>query len=303
MDQEIINQSTIGAALREAREAQKLSIEEVSAQLRLSDKQITALEHDDFKSFGSAMLTRGFIKNYARLLSLDPDPLLAAHRSIAPEDQAQSIAYVSQSVSNPADVRMSKPKLLVVSVLIVVTLLAWLIYHNLNNAQSSEQGEVVLDAVNQDAAQKAAEPIALPEPALPLAERADAAIPSNQTSSDVKLPETTSSAGKEVKPAKEEALKTEPLKPEVVKSVAIVGGEKITFRFTEDSWVSVQDKNYKIVFSKLGQKGAVEEVEGLPPLRVVVGNANGTQITFKAKALDLSPYNKNNVVHVTLPTE
>ena len=66
MDQEEAIQVLIGASLRQARLSEGLTLEDVSAQLRLSEKQITALEEDDFDGFGSAMLTRGFIKNYAK---------------------------------------------------------------------------------------------------------------------------------------------------------------------------------------------------------------------------------------------
>ena len=67
MSDDGINLSSIGASLRAARESQSLSVEKISSQLHLSEKQIQALEQDEFQSFGSAMLTRGFIKNYARL--------------------------------------------------------------------------------------------------------------------------------------------------------------------------------------------------------------------------------------------
>ena len=44
MDQEAVSHSLIGAVLRDEREAQKLSVEEVCSRLRLSDQQINALE-------------------------------------------------------------------------------------------------------------------------------------------------------------------------------------------------------------------------------------------------------------------
>lgn len=294
MSQETTLKSIIGSTLRESREAQKLTIEEVSAQLRLSEKQITALEQEDFESFGSAMLTRGFIKNYARLLSLDHEPLLEAHRSMAPEDQAQSIAYISQSVSNPADVRMSKPKLLILGAFIFVCLFAWLIYHNLSSPQSAESVEIKLESKDQ---------ASMPVPALPFAERTEVTSPNATITTDAKLPEDSSSVDKEKKQIKLEDSNSEQSKSESVQSEVKIGEDKVTFKFTEDSWINVQDKNYKTILSKLGRKGSVEEVEGLTPLRIVIGNANGTQITFKYKVLDLSTYNKNNVVHINLPME
>ena len=51
-----INLSSIGALLRAARESQSLSVEKISSQLHLSEKQIQALEQDDFQSFRTSML-------------------------------------------------------------------------------------------------------------------------------------------------------------------------------------------------------------------------------------------------------
>ena len=79
MDQELGSRVLIGVTLRDAREAQKLSVEEVALRLRLSEKQINALEADDFSIFGSAIFVRGFIKSYARFLTIDPQPLLDVH--------------------------------------------------------------------------------------------------------------------------------------------------------------------------------------------------------------------------------
>jgi len=69
-------QSPIGQVLREARLAQSLKIEDVAARLRLMQRQIEAMETDDFDSLGQPVFARGFVRNYARLLGLEPDALL-----------------------------------------------------------------------------------------------------------------------------------------------------------------------------------------------------------------------------------
>ncbi|MDO9063656.1 MAG: helix-turn-helix transcriptional regulator, partial [Sulfuricella sp.] len=66
-----------GKVLAEAREKLGLSVVEVARQLRLSPRQIEALEADDHASLPGKTFLRGFLRNYAKLLQLDPDPLLA----------------------------------------------------------------------------------------------------------------------------------------------------------------------------------------------------------------------------------
>ena len=307
MEQELTSDSLIGVTLREAREAKKLTIEDVSKQLRLSEKQINALEADEFEGFASAMLARGFIKNYARMLNLDPEPLLDAHRKFAPQDQVQSILYTSETaVPLP---QASKSKLItffLIGVLVVVGLF-WSVYNNLNQQESPDQAEVTLDHIaNQTPEPAVITSPAMPEQALPAAERNEVAVEATNTQpeSALKSPEVLAATNVEIKPIKDEKSATEnSTKADLVSPTPIVGGLKVTFKFTEESWISVQDKNYKSVLSKLGRAGDVEEVEGLPPLRIVIGNANGTQLILKNKNIDLMPYNKSNVVHMTLPME
>ena len=294
MDQELTNDSLIGVSLREARETQNLTIEDVSKQLRLSEKQILALEADEFDGFASAMLARGFIKNYARVLGIDAEPLLDAHRKHAPQDQVQSMYYTSETEVPIEPASRSKLIVFFLIGLLIVGGLLWAVYHNLNQQDNPDQAEIVLDQnANQTSEQAAGNTLsAAPEQALPAAERNEVAVQEINTQSAI-----------EMKAPKGESLTTSSTKEDAVSPVSIAGGLKVTFKFTEDSWVSVLDKNYKTVLSTLGRAGDKADVEGLPPLRIVIGNANGTQVIFKNKSIDLMPYNKSNVVHMTLPVE
>ena len=81
----------LGAALAAARNAKNLSVQAVSDSLRLSLKQISALESDDFSALPQPMATRGFIRNYARLLELDAEPLLDSYRQRIPDNTPTSL--------------------------------------------------------------------------------------------------------------------------------------------------------------------------------------------------------------------
>lgn len=67
-----------GQQLRAARLARKLSLDDVADTLRFSPRQITLIEEDRYSELPGATLVRGFIRGYAKLLKLDPEPLLAA---------------------------------------------------------------------------------------------------------------------------------------------------------------------------------------------------------------------------------
>jgi cytoskeleton protein RodZ len=89
--------SSIGQTLRTAREEQGLSVEEVAARLRLMQRQVVAIESDDFASLGQPVFARGFVRNYAKLLDLPYDALLARMTGDSTETRV-----VTQAPSPPA---------------------------------------------------------------------------------------------------------------------------------------------------------------------------------------------------------
>ena len=67
-----------GAALHAERGRQGLSVGDVSRHLKLSVRQVEALERDDYQIFGGAVFVHGFLRNYAKLLGLDATLLIGA---------------------------------------------------------------------------------------------------------------------------------------------------------------------------------------------------------------------------------
>ena len=59
-----------GAMLREAREAAKLSVEEVASELHLVSNVVVALENGDRSKLPSRVFTLGYLKNYAKLVNI-----------------------------------------------------------------------------------------------------------------------------------------------------------------------------------------------------------------------------------------
>lgn len=71
---------TIGELLVEQRTKAGLTIETVAAQTRVKLEYLRAIERNDFSQLPAAVFVKGFIRSYARVLELDPQPLLALLR-------------------------------------------------------------------------------------------------------------------------------------------------------------------------------------------------------------------------------
>ena len=65
-----------GQALAAARAELKLSQADVSQQIKYSVKQIIAIEADDYAKLPGNTFVRGMIRSYAKLLQINPEPLL-----------------------------------------------------------------------------------------------------------------------------------------------------------------------------------------------------------------------------------
>ncbi|MDR2507713.1 MAG: DUF4115 domain-containing protein [Candidatus Accumulibacter sp.] len=68
---------SVGSELRTAREARDLTIGDVAKTLKLSVSQVEALEADDWRHLPGNTIIRGFVRNYARLLGLEPSALMS----------------------------------------------------------------------------------------------------------------------------------------------------------------------------------------------------------------------------------
>ena len=70
--------ATAGDWLRAAREAEGWSIDVVAQQLKLAPRQVKAIEDGNYAELPGRTFIRGFVRNYARLLRLDPEAVVAA---------------------------------------------------------------------------------------------------------------------------------------------------------------------------------------------------------------------------------
>jgi cytoskeleton protein RodZ len=67
----------IGGELARAREARGLALADVAQQLKFAARQLEALEQERFDLLPGGTFARGMVRSYARLLKLDPEPLLS----------------------------------------------------------------------------------------------------------------------------------------------------------------------------------------------------------------------------------
>ena len=78
---------SVGESLRRARIDRGLSVADIEAALRVRARYVEALETDDFASLPPLVYTRALIRDYARLVGLDPTDLLDRALPMRPQDR------------------------------------------------------------------------------------------------------------------------------------------------------------------------------------------------------------------------
>jgi cytoskeleton protein RodZ len=273
-----------GKVLAEARERLGLSVAEVARQLRLSPRQIEALEADDHASLPGKTFLRGFLRNYAKLLQLDPEPLLALCQSEPP--QAQSIAVPTSRIEFGGKGRLmpfgdhsGKPWTKYAAIIgVAVLVLSWGMYEWFLG-QPSPQNVPVKSAGETTMV------LSLPQAEAPL----QTAPVTNQAAEPAPVP-----AAAPIAPATAVAV-VPPAPP-----MAEVGGQRLQFVFDGDAWVEVKDKSGKVIYYQLNPKGSQQSVRGTPPFFLVIGNATHVRVTYNDKPVDLAPHIKVDVARLTI---
>jgi cytoskeleton protein RodZ len=303
-------QSELGGVLKQARESQKLSIKDVCTRLHFNESQINGMETDDFSIFNDPSHARAFIRSYARLLGLNEEVLLNKHRELFPSQVFNPIDVKTETMALSSKKSFEFPKYgLVIGLLVILGIAAWFFAAAHFGGSSEEKAAEVASTVE-----------ALPEVALPAAERSQEDA-GKQLVTEIQLPQSQSNQdqSKQVQSnqgqsnqtpavaANNESLKSDANKPSTAnKSVdtkAKAGDVSVKLVFSEASWVSVKDSNGKTLCSKVAKAGSEETVQGVPPLNLHVGNAKGTQIFLNGQAVDLSSSTYNNMARLVLGAE
>ncbi len=302
---------SVGTLLRDARLIKKLSPQDVSKHLRISVKQVEALEDDNFAALPEPVIVRGFIRNYARMLEVDAEPMLDIYRAHVPETVMQSFR-VQSSINRPIVSNDKQPwiKYAIASALVIGGLVAWLLYADLIVAP------IKLKLVASNAVSKTTTPVtasvpeALPEIALPAAERAAEAEQTPPVAS-VAASEAKLSASNEIghtAPVATSVTLPKPTAETVPATNAPVSTTsnqvaKFNFSVTEKTWLNLIDVNGKVIYSKTLEAGAQDSLQvdaNVLPVKVIVGNVSGTTFTFNGNAVDLANYAKTNVAKFSL---
>ena len=275
---------TVGELLIAARERQQLSAADIARQLRLALRQVEAMEANRFDALPGNTFVRGFLRNYAKAVQVEPIVFLEAYERHRP-------AWEHPEIMAPAEhiefTRKAVPKWIwyFAGLVVLVVALPLILYGLLQGDELPFRplAKKTLHGISPASAPHVPTTLALPPPeVVPQAAGAMPALPADAP------PATAGSL------AGAPAVSTG--------SAPAPGQQTATIRFTfqGDSWVEVRDQSEKPIFAQLNVAGSEQVVEGKPPFSLVIGNAAKVRIAYNGKPVDLAPHVKVNVARFTL---
>lgn len=317
-----------GALLREARERQGLSLADVARHLKLSQRQVDAIEKDNFAALPGPVFVRGFMRNYARLVALDAAVLVAAAEA-TPGFPLPPASATSQTVSQPVvsstgnarrDGPRGKRAWWPVTALLIVAAIALMYFRGHEPAVEPAPTEVSLgidspdadtrpESVGSSADSSLASPAIQSQTSTTTSEALPPAAPApavsgTSTPNVPPAPAEVSTASSSIAQTSTSSTRGDPTAAgESFASASVGGGSgsgEVRLNFARDAWVEVKDATGSIVFSQLNTAGSERIVRGQPPFQLVVGNASGVTVTYNAREVDLAPHTRTDVARITL---
>jgi len=269
-----------GQTLAAQREAMGWTVEQVADQLKLAVRQVVALEAGDYASLPSPAVTRGFVRAYAKIVKLDPVPLVAQidlgatgpNTGSAPRRERPAAFSEVRFPSHGK--RSSLPLGMIAAAVVAVLLVAGVAY---------KFG--ALPGMHHAPAAVATAPVAAPTlmPTVPAPEMPGTTVPL------ISVPPQASTNNTVV---------TGVTTPGVTAPVAAApaapapGGNTLVVVVKEDSWLQVRKTSGgKPLIARLVKGGSTETFDVTEPVTVVVGKPDAVSATLRGEtvALPLMP--------------
>lgn len=312
---------SVGSMLAAARTEQNWTLADIAEKLKLSTKQIVALESNQFDALPSMVVVRGFIRSYARFLKLDVDAVLGL---LPPEPPAIPLSqHLKPSLSTPfVESRLSlmsrqnQNHLYLIGVAVVgVLLMAFVLYQKFELSQYFPQGQKTFPSTGSTAvrAPLSANPAtvqsseaAQSQPIIASIEEVRQVKQSTETSVVSPAENTVNS----LTPVKNSTTNltgagstSAPLAAEKLQSSAVAEPakkEQLQLIFSQDSWIQVKNAKGNVLTSHLSKAGTVESFDVNDTLQVRIGNAAGVKANLRGNALELSPDKGSNVANLVV---
>jgi len=310
-----------GQILSEARKKLSLTQQQVADKLNFRINLVVDIENDSFDHSLPATFNRGYLRNYAKLVGVDIEEVLAAYDLLGIAEAQRS---EMQSFSNLTEKQAEHSRLMWLSYLIAAILFGLMVLW-----WFQKPADAPLFNLADGNAKATADDSSGPNAVKTSVDEVVKGKPIEENSSELLQPELQ----KELKPELQEELLSSEQEPvsvtQAVDDTISTVSEKLTnevalveandqlnsqqvqseevlsstavFTFSGDCWVNIYDATGERIAWGVKKSGYVMTVSGKAPLKVTLGKPELAEIVFNGQSIDMSPFNVGNIAKFTLP--
>ena len=293
--------------LKSQREDLKLSIKEVSMQLRLEERIVKDIEDANFISFKSYLFLKGYLLNYANLLGVSIS-LPGVENSTPARNKDTNISANTNKITKLG--KYKKNYLFLIFPTILLILVIYKIQHNsqsiskINNTDDMKSISEISTQNIKDPRPSADKKLLDDSKGINIKEvdakktflSRDLARQQAEDLTKEPVGEKDFASNNSVLLERRDAIKLNNTiiigsEPEIV-----AVGKKLEIFYNEDSWTEIIDSYGNIIFFDLAKKGKTLEFNILAPFEILIGNATVVDIKYNNKRVSVGYINPDNNV-------
>lgn len=281
--------TSVGETLRAERLKRKLELDQISHELKISSRFLTAIETGEFNKLPGGVFAKSFVRQYARLLGLDEEELAGqVQRIVEPPPEAPQLTKKPKAVESDYHVPPMEEwesvgesrfrwsgSLSAAAIFVVVLLVCSGVYTLMQRQHTAEPAQTVTKP--EPAPVAATQPVS-PAPPPPVAAADTATVPPTQNPAAPPPTEPVATAA----PASPPPQPSTPV-AKVVHSEAN-GAVRVEVTAGEPVWILVRADG-KYAFSGTLEANETRSVEATSTVLLRLGNAGGVNITLNGKPI------------------
>jgi cytoskeleton protein RodZ len=255
----------IGARLRSARERSRLTIMQAAEKLHVDAEVLEALEAENFAALGAPVYVKGHLRHYAELVGESAEALSGLYSQVTRVPQPD-LTRIARAAPDHAG-KLVGPAVIVVVVFAVAGTVWW-----------------GLSLTHRQWSTAAARPVPVVTAAVPATQ--------GESQSGASAADTVAAAagGGLVAAASPAKPSRPPITVAPPTAAASRGPVALVLAYSADSWTEVDDATGRHLLYGLASGPATRRVAGLPPLRVVLGDASDVTLEVGGRATSFARF-------------
>lgn len=302
-----------GAQLAAIRVAAGIEQEQVAASLKMTVRQVRELEADNYESLHGVAISRGFVRAYAKMLQVDPEPFVAMFATEEPavrqlnqiprQNTAERFAQNSQSFGKKQRMGGKTLWLILIVILIIVIYAAYSMKWFSTDSVSSQQNTEAVSEKNEQSQSVSSEietqTVVMSESEKTTESTETPVMPDEKQGMQQDEEKASVSSDAKIE-LPEQAAKQHAQSELVVEKGAVAPQNLLIVRFNAPSKFQILNADASLLREFDGRPGDVQKIEITEPVTLVVQKAASVEAEFRDQPLVLKTARRSPEARVDL---